>query len=343
MSKWTASSRVSRGVEVGVPQGSILGPLLFLIYVNDLPNATDLLDATLFADDTSLVSSFSTFILNGNINVDSVNAELTKVFNWLCVNKLSLNVSKTKYMIFNNPLCPDPPPTEPLKINGEAIKLVKEFDFLGITIDDHLNWKAHIKKLTGKISRTVGVMKKIKRFAPPAVLKILYHSLINSRLSYGIKSWGFVSSKLLTLQKKAVRVMTNRKSNSHTSPLFKENKIIYVTDMLKLNCLKMHYRIERNLAAPIFRSLQTRNWEVHDHFTRQREIRIMAPTFQRNKDCFRFYLPILINELPSSLLESIFSVSLPNFARHVKEYFINLYRTVCTNVPCQPCGRLPLI
>ena len=140
-------------VNVGVPQGSILGPLLFLIYVNDLPNCTKLLNATLFADDTSLASPFSLFTLNGAANVTAINVELDKVFAWLCVNKLSLNVSKTKYMIFENKLNRNPTPTESLKINGVKIKLVNEFEFLGITLDSKLNWKAHTKKIMGKIKR----------------------------------------------------------------------------------------------------------------------------------------------------------------------------------------------
>ena len=172
-------------------------------------------------------------------------------------------------------------------------------------------------------------------------MKTLYQSLINSGLSYGVKCWGYACSQLTKIQKKAIRVMANRKINSHTSPLFKQHNILKLPDLFKISCLKMHYRIERGLAAPIFRSLHTRNWEVHNHFTRQRDIRIIQPNFQGNKDCFRFYLPNLINEIPSNLLESVYTASLSTFSYHLKRYFIDQYWSVCTQSPCQPCGRLP--
>ena len=328
-------------VSVGVPQGSILGPLLFLIYVNDLPNCTDILDATLFADDTSLSSCFSAFTLGGAVNVTAINSELNKIYKWLCVNKLSLNVSKTKYMIFESRLDPRPLPTEPLKINGEAIKQCTEFDFLGLTIDSKLTWKPHTSKIFGKITRTLGVMKKVKRYAPPPVLKMLYQSLVNSHFSYGIKCWVYACSTLITTQKKAIRIMSNVKNNSHTSPLFKNNGILKLLDIFKLSCLKMHYRIERELAAPAFRSLHTRNWEVHNHNTRQRVIRITQPNFQSHKDCFRFSLPSLLDEMPGELLDPLHNVSISTFAHNIKKYFLDQYWSVCTKDPCQPCGRLP--
>ena len=245
-------------------------------------------------------------------------------------------------MIFESKLDPNPIPNEIFKINGEPIKLCTEFDFLGITIDNKLTWKAHTKKLLGKITRTVGVMRKIKRYAPFSVMKTLYQSLINSRFSYGIRCWGFACSQLETIQKKAIRVMANRKSNSHTSPIFKSNSILKLPDLFKLSCLKMHYRIERDLAAPIFRTFHTRNWEVHDHNTRQRVIRIIEPNFKRNKDCFRYSLPKLLIDLPGNLLEPVYTASLRTFSSHLKQYFIDLYPSTCLKTPCQPCGRLPL-
>ena len=190
------------GVDVGVPQGSILGPLLFIIYVNDLPNASELLESILFADDTSLFSSFATFTLNSMIDIKKINTELDHVFSWLCANKLSLNVSKTKYMIFNNKYNPHPNPTERLKINNISIDLVSEFNFLGVTIDNELNWVAHTQKINSKTSRTLGILKKLKRIAPLSVLTTLYSTMILTNFTYGIKAWGFAHSKLSTIQKK---------------------------------------------------------------------------------------------------------------------------------------------
>ena len=129
-----------RGVGVGVPQGSCLGPLLFLIYVNALPNSTDLLDSILFADDTSLFGAFSTVSIDRNSDVVLINRELDKVHTWLNVNKLSLNVSKTKYMIFNNNRFDTTPhPTDPLIINDQKITKVLEFEFLGVVVDSEFN------------------------------------------------------------------------------------------------------------------------------------------------------------------------------------------------------------
>ena len=247
-------------------------------------------------------------------------------------------------MIFDNSKFDTTPhPTEPLKINGKKIEQVAEFGFLGVMIDSKLNWTAHTTKIAGNISRTIGIMKKIKRFAPTEVLKTLYQSLVLPHLHYGIRAWGLAHAKIFNIQKKAIRIMVNAKMNAHTSPIFRENKLLTVEDIFKLSCLNMHFRIENALAAPYFSTLRLVNWDAHDYNTRHRTICFPTPNLKTHQDCFRFALPKIIHDIPDHLLAKIFSVSLQTFKQTIKHFFICQYPLVCIKIPCQPCGRLPIV
>ena len=154
----------------GVPQGSILGPLLFLIYVNDLFKSSEILNPTMFADDTNL------FFSNKNIPTlfKTVNEELTHVNEWFKVNKLSLNSSKTKYTFFNKPKISDDIPLKlpMLYINGSEIKREYQLKFLGVILDENMTWKKHIELIENKISKNIGIMYKVKLLLNQNCLKI---------------------------------------------------------------------------------------------------------------------------------------------------------------------------
>ena len=156
---YTKSNMVENSV--GVPQGSILGPLLFSIYINDIQNSTKYFDFIKYADDTSLINSN---ICIGRDNLTIINDELNKVYTWLCTNRLSLNIKKTKFMIFHNKnkkiihLVPN------ITINNIMIERVEDFNFLGITINEMLNWNTHISKLSTKVSKSIGILYKLKSF-----------------------------------------------------------------------------------------------------------------------------------------------------------------------------------
>ena len=158
-------------ISTGVPQGSILGPLLFLLYVNDIHLASDKFNAILYADDTTLVCPLCSFKYDRKSNdynniSNHINAELNKICKWLSSNKLFLNAPKTKYMLFHFPQRRITDIDLTLKINDLHIDRVHEFNFLGTIIHETLEWTRHIDKVANKISRTLVILNKLKHVLP---------------------------------------------------------------------------------------------------------------------------------------------------------------------------------
>ena len=185
----------------GVPQGSILGPLLFIIYVNDMHSAVKTSIMHHFADDTNLLFSNK----NQNEIVKLLNRDLELLYQWLCANRLSLNVLKTEFIVFR-------PPKKTLdnrivlRLNGTKIYESNKIKYLGLILDSRLSWNHHINELTKKLNRAVGIIYKIRSDCTQKVLLSLYYSLFHSHLSYGLSVWGKSNdcylSKLCYLQKK---------------------------------------------------------------------------------------------------------------------------------------------
>ena len=233
-------------IKCGVPQGSVLGPLLFLIYINDIVNSSKLFKFTLFADDTSLYYSCKSTNNLGNI----INSELAKISEWLSANRLSLNVAKSKLLYFTNKNRNCLKNIE-IKINGELLEEVDSAKYLGVYMDNKLSWNVHSNNIKLRLSKGISMLAKIRHYVPETVRRSLYFTFINSHTGYNLLNWGTAPSTCIETisakTRKAIRLISFVSKDEPALPLFKKHVILPLEKDFELKQALFMWKLENNL------------------------------------------------------------------------------------------------
>jgi hypothetical protein len=305
-------------VNIGVPQGSVLGPILFLIYVNDISKSIGELGLRLFADDTNV------FISGKSIDdiVAQSEAKLKELNLWFQANQLTLNVDKTMFTLFTNKknkTCKAP------KLNNIEIQRVPAVKYLGVYLDESLSWRHHIDYVSKKISRLTGAMYHLSKFLPYDSICDIYYAYVFPYIKYGIEVYGTACKTILSTiqiqQNKLLKILAKRHYADSSTALHHELGLLTCQKVHELYTLLFVFKQRNNILPEIFNEYYKLNSEIICRTTRQSSM-IFIPKWRLEigSKSIKCHGAQLWNDLPNELK---IKTSAGTFKKGLKLYLCN--------------------
>ena len=250
-------------ITCGVPQGSTLGPLLFLLYINDLPNSSEKLSFRIFADDTNIFFTGS----NPNEVEFTMNEEIKLVLKYCAINKLSVNFKKTNYMLITSS-------KKKIHLNIHNIDRKSYIKYLGIYLDEHLQWEPQIQHVNNKLAKNVGIINKLRNYLDFHMLKQLYYTLIYPYLNYGLASWGTAYktrlNKICTKQNRCIRSMFFAHGREHVDSYYNLLGILKFENIyrLKVSLFIYKFKNDKSNTPAVLLNILIPASDIHSYNTR---------------------------------------------------------------------------
>ena len=307
----------ARTLSCGVPQGSILGPLLFLIYINDLLNSRGGAVPRMFADDTNLTLSAKTLT---ELKL-ALTPELNNLSCWLKANKLSLNVAKTELMIIGSRqrLSAQYDDVE-IRIDDQIIKRVDHTKSLGLTIDAQLSWGKHVEEICKKVSSAIGALKRVRPFISKETTIQIYNALIMPHFDYCSPAWdclsGYLGDKLQILQNRAARIITKSPFDASSNHLLSTLSWERLSLRRKKQKALMMYKTMNDLAPEYLHSLFSQRHSAYNLRNSEGRLTLSKPSTNYLKRSFSYSGAMLWNNLPKNF-KNVASVE--HFNRNIKK------------------------
>ena len=270
----------SSEVKIGVPQGSILGPLLFTVFINDLPNVVKHGRIDMYADDTTL------FVSGSNITdiERKLTANMVEIINWINIKKLALNVTKTKCMLLTSSQRRrflDHEGDLHIEINNNKIECVDKVKCLGVMLDRDLLFHEHVSYVSSNCMKKVGLLKKACSLLDTHHLSMLYNAFIMPHINFCSTVWADKhkgdTDKLSSIPKRCARIISGAQWETSSSLILKELRWIPVVDQFFINRSIMMYKILNDIMPSYLTGTFTKINNVHSHYTRRANRDLILP------------------------------------------------------------------